>query len=354
MNNDYNAARSKRRTSSRKSRRCLIFLIILVLLLGAVFSVHYLTSPMNASSEGVCRIDILPGSSTMTIAEELKDNCLIRSVTMFKLISRMKGYDGQYKAGYYEFPESMSMTEIMDGIIDGKQKLISITIPEGFTLQQTAERVAESGLFTEEEFLKETAEGTFDFKYNAEAGSGANRYEGFLFPDTYQLTTGDSAHTLIQMMLNQFECVYDEEATGSETSSEWNVSQLVTVASLVEREAKLDKERPLVASVIYNRLAKGMKLQFCSTVQYALGTPKARLFERDLATDSPYNTYLYEGLPPGSIASPGRASLNAALHPAETDYLYFVLESAGSDTHNFASAGDEFASYKADYLSSLS
>lgn len=125
------------------------------------------------------------------------------------------------------------------------------------------------------------------------------------------------------------------------------------MASLIEREAKLDSERADVASVVYNRLNKGMKLQFCSTVQFALGKVKTRLYNSDLKIQSPYNTYLYEGLPPGPIAAPGRESLKAAMNPNDTDYLYFVVSSKGDGSHNFAATGSDFAAYKDDYLSSL-
>ncbi|MBR2736248.1 MAG: endolytic transglycosylase MltG, partial [Firmicutes bacterium] len=135
--------------------------------------------------------------------------------------------------------------------------------------------------------------------------------------------------------------------------SEYSQMEIVTVASLIEREAKLDDERADVSSVVYNRLDKGMKLQFCSTVQYALGKVKARLYNSDLQIQSPYNTYLYEGLPPGPIASPGKASIEAAMNPNDTDYLYFVVSSKGDGSHNFASTGDDFSAYRDDYLSSL-
>ena len=242
----------------------------------------------------------------------------------------------------------------MQILMDGSQNTLRFMVPEGYTLKQIADKFAETGNGTAEDFLNETQNGDFDFEYNDQMVDGEKRYEGFLYPDTYEIYKNESAHGIIQRMLTRFEQVYD--AADDETTvdtSKYSVFDLVTVASLIEREVKLDEERPLVASVIYNRLNKNMKLQMCSTVQYALGTPKARLMNSDLKIDSPYNTYQNAGLPAGPIASPGQASISAALHPADTDYLYFVLTSAGSGKHNFAATGDDFNSYREYYLASL-
>ena len=330
-----------------------ILLILVIGVAGGFVFLQKMGGPVDPASEEQISVEIPSGSSTSGIADILEQQGLVSSAKEFRLKSRMSGNDGKYKAGVYALSPSMSMDEIMTILVEGKQKTISITIPEGYTLKQIAQRVAQSGICTEEEFLAETQTGTFDFAYNDQMAAGSQRYEGFLFPDTYSIFEKDSAHNVIQMMLKRFEEVYQEESQGSSVTSEYSVFELVTAASLVEREAKLDEERPLVASVIYNRLAKGMKLQMCSTVQYALGTPKARLLYSDLEVDSPYNTYKNAGLPVGPIASPGRTSIRAVLHPAQTDYLYFVLTEAGSGKHNFASSGSDFGSYKEEYLASL-
>lgn len=343
------------RNSGKASFGLVLVLLIAVIIAGAGYKyIHGIGEPLDSSSQEKISVDIPSGSGTAAIGRILEEDGVIKSARQFKIKSRMDKNDGKYRTGVYELSPSMDMDEIMQILMDGSQNTLRFMVPEGYTLKQIADRFAETGNGTAEDFLNETQNGDFDFEYNDQMVDGEKRYEGFLYPDTYEIYKNESAHGIIQRMLTRFEQVYD--AAADETTvdtSKYSVFDLVTVASLIEREVKLDEERPLVASVIYNRLNKNMKLQMCSTVQYALGTPKARLMNSDLKIDSPYNTYQNAGLPVGPIASPGQASISAALHPADTDYLYFVLTSAGSGKHNFASTGDDFSSYREDYLASL-
>lgn len=343
------------RNSGKASFGLVLVLLIAVIIAGAGYKyIHGIGEPLDSSSQEKISVDIPSGSGTAAIGRILEEDRVIKSARQFKIKSRMDKNDGKYRTGVYELSPSMDMDEIMQILMDGSQNTLRFMVPEGYTLKQIADKFAETGNGTAEDFLNETQNGDFDFEYNDQMVDGEKRYEGFLYPDTYEIYKNESAHGIIQRMLTRFEQVYDaaaDEATVD--TSKYSVFDLVTVASLIEREVKLDEERPLVASVIYNRLNKNMKLQMCSTVQYALGTPKARLMNSDLKIDSPYNTYQNAGLPAGPIASPGQASISAALHPADTDYLYFVLTSAGSGKHNFASTGDDFSSYREDYLASL-
>lgn len=343
------------RNSGKASFGLVLVLLIAVIIAGAGYKyIHGIGEPLDSSSQEKISVDIPSGSGTAAIGRILEEDGVIKSARQFKIKSRMDKNDGKYRTGVYELSPSMDMDEIMQILMDGSQNTLRFMVPEGYTLKQIADKFAETGNGTAEDFLNETENGDFDFEYNDQMVDGEKRYEGFLYPDTYEIYKNESAHGIIQRMLTRFEQVYDaaaDEATVD--TSKYSVFDLVTVASLIEREVKLDEERPLVASVIYNRLNKNMKLQMCSTVQYALGTPKARLMNSDLKIDSPYNTYQNAGLPAGPIASPGQASISAALHPADTDYLYFVLTSAGSGKHNFASTGDDFSSYREDYLASL-
>ena len=343
------------RNSGKASFGLVLVLLIAVIIAGAGYKyIHGIGEPLDSSSQEKISVDIPSGSGTAAIGRILEEDGVIKSARQFKIKSRMDKNDGKYRTGVYELSPSMDMDEIMQILMDGSQNTLRFMVPEGYTLKQIADKFAETGNGTAEDFLNETQNGDFDFEYNDQMVDGEKRYEGFLYPDTYEIYKNESAHGIIQRMLTRFEQVYD--AAADETTvdtSKYSVFDLVTVASLIEREVKLDEERPLVASVIYNRLNKNMKLQMCSTVQYALGTPKARLMNSDLKIDSPYNTYQNAGLPAGPIASPGQASISAALHPADTDYLYFVLTSAGSGKHNFASTGDDFSSYREDYLASL-
>lgn len=343
------------RNSGKASFGLVLVLLIAVIIAGAGYKyIHGIGEPLDSSSQEKISVDIPSGSGTAAIGRILEEDGVIKSARQFKIKSRMDKNDGKYRTGVYELSPSMDMDEIMQILMDGSQNTLRFMVPEGYTLKQIADKFAETGNGTAEDFLNETQNGNFDFEYNDQMVDGEKRYEGFLYPDTYEIYKNESAHGIIQRMLTRFEQVYDaaaDEATVD--TSKYSVFDLVTVASLIEREVKLDEERPLVASVIYNRLNKNMKLQMCSTVQYALGTPKARLMNSDLKIDSPYNTYQNAGLPAGPIASPGQASISAALHPADTDYLYFVLTSAGSGKHNFAATGDDFNSYREDYLASL-
>lgn len=343
------------RNSGKASFGLVLVLLIAVIIAGAGYKyIHGIGEPLDSSSQEKISVDIPSGSGTAAIGRILEEDGVIKSARQFKIKSRMDKNDGKYRTGVYELSPSMDMDEIMQILMDGSQNTLRFMVPEGYTLKQIADKFAETGNGTAEDFLNETQNGDFDFDYNDQMVDGEKRYEGFLYPDTYEIYKNESAHGIIQRMLTRFEQVYDaaaDEATVD--TSKYSVFDLVTVASLIEREVKLDEERPLVASVIYNRLNKNMKLQMCSTVQYALGTPKARLMNSDLKIDSPYNTYQNAGLPAGPIASPGQASISAALHPADTDYLYFVLTSAGSGKHNFAATGDDFNSYREDYLASL-
>lgn len=341
----------------RLLRYFLIFLLIAVIIIAARFIWLYRAMGMAADSQNDTKVTVtIPdGSSSREIGNILDKKGLLSSVSAFNMKTAFDG--AEYKAGTYQMAPSMTMDEIEEMLEKGADtsNTVKVTIPEGYNIQQIASKVADAGICTSDEFLKEAADGQFDYDFISQTISGEKRLEGYLYPDTYEFYKNASAHDVIDKMLSRFNEIYSEAAKTADSSitSKYSEQQIVTVASLVEREAKLDSERPEVASVVYNRLDKGMKLQFCSTVQYALGKVKARLYNSDLKVDSPYNTYINEGLPPGPIASPGRASIEAALKPAKTDYLYFVVSSKGDGSHNFAATGDDFAAYRDDYLSSL-
>lgn len=231
-----------------------------------------------------------------------------------------------------------------NGNNDGLTKVYKVTIPEGYTNKQTAEKVEKDsqGIITADEFEKAVADGVYSYSFLE--GTGGN-LEGFLFPKQYDITEQVSSYNLVNKMLSQF---------GEETSGlEWSKAaangvteyQVIIIASIVEKEAKVPEDRPVIASVIYNRLRAGMKLQLCSTVQYALGEWKPSLSYSDLEVDSPYNTYKVSGLPPAPICNPGFESISASLNPSSTDYLYFILTSSDGH-HSFTSDYDQFLKWK--------
>ncbi len=223
-------------------------------------------------------------------------------------------------------------------------EVFKVTVPEGLTIKQTAEKVAEQteGAVTTGEFEVATKAGGYDYDFLE--GSGGN-LEGFLFPKTYEVTDEETGRDVVALMLDQF---------GKETGTlEWARAQahnltrydVLIIASMVEKEAKVPEERPIIASVIYNRLGAGMRLQIDATVQYALGVWKLELTYSDLEVDSPYNTYKVSGLPPGPICTPGFESIRAALYPEETDYLYYLLTSP-EGRHSFTADYEQFKRWK--------
>ncbi|MCR4600795.1 MAG: endolytic transglycosylase MltG [Clostridia bacterium] len=342
--------------SKKRGRGIIVILLILVILAGGVFAfLHMLGAPADASATESVTVTIPQGSSTDAIAGILSDSGVIDSAFRFKIFSRIEGNDGKYKAGVYEVSAAMSPREIMDKLIEGNEDTLTFTIPEGYTLKDIAEVVAKTGLCTADEFLKEAAEGTFDYDFLNGGVQGEKRLEGFLFPSTYNIYKTLTPHEIIEKMLSTFKSVYDKAYASSDATvtSGFGTAQILTVASLIEKEAKLDEERPIIASVIYNRLNSSMRLQIDATVQYALGATKERLYESDLKVDSPYNTYKVDGLPVGPICSPGEKAINAALNPASTDYLYYVASPAKDGSHNFASNYEQFEAYKAEYINSL-
>ena len=211
----------------------------------------------------------------------------------------------------------------------GVNETVSVLIPEGFEAWQIADKLEAEGIADSEKFLKELDEGEFDFGFIKDISRKENRLEGYLFPATYELFVGESEHDIICRMLAAFEArivpLYEQSGT------KYSLDEIVTMASLVEREAANDSERDKVASVFYNRLEKGMTLGSCATVQYIIKERKDVLSNSDIKIKSDYNTYINKGLPVGPIASPGEASVRAALYPADTDYLYFAARADGSE-----------------------
>lgn len=319
-----------------KKKYLLFTLPVLILLLGiAIISSFF--KPLKPAGENGTIIVVIPeDASSREVSKILYEKKLIKSPFIFNLYTRFKGLDARLKAGNYEFLPPLSLREIVDQLIKGQPEIVKVTVPEGLTIRQIAELLAEKGLVAQESFLKEAAQGIFDYPFLADLPGGPERLEGYLFPDTYHLSKNISAHDIIDLMLKRFSremASLDYERRAHQAGL--TLREALIIASLVEKEAKVDEERPVIAGVILNRLRKGMPLQIDATVQYALGgNYRPRLYYKDLEVDSPYNTYKITGLPPSPIASPGRASLLAVVDADSTDYLYYVARPDG--THAFA------------------
>lgn len=267
-----------------------------------------------------------PGYTTAEIADLLVKEGLVADRRAFVWYCRFHGLDGKLQAGEYVLSSDAGIAALAATLAAGRVHVVRFTVPEGYDKKKTARVVAAAGICTADEFLAACDRG------DPEGRVPTRDLEGYLFGDTYEVSGDAGADDVVAVMLDRFFDVMGPEELGRVEASGRSLAEVVTLASIVEREALLDEERPIVASVFYNRLARGMRLESCATVIYALGGDVERLTVQDLKVDSPYNTYTHAGLPPGPICSPGRASLEAALHPAETDYLFFVSNGDGSHT----------------------
>jgi len=259
-------------------------------------------------------IDVRAGSNARGIANRLQTEGLIRSQLPFIIWTKIRGADGNLKIGRYRFSYGRSAWWLVDDLVNGRTQKVRLIIPEGFASWQIASRLEAHEICQADDFKKLVKE---------------KKLEGYLFPATYRFNIGMSAETVVQLLSEQFEQIWTPEMESR--AQEWGMSQqqVVTLASIVEREVKVPEELPLVSAVYHNRLKKKMRLEADPTVQYALGYWKKRLLFSDLKkTKSPYNTYLHKGLPPGPICNPGVGALKAVLWPADSDFLFFV---AGKD-----------------------
>lgn len=313
------------------SRRYLLATLTILILTGVFMMIG--ASPPTHSKDTVL-VTIPEGASRRQVADLLKGSELIRSRTVFHLITHI-GFEGrQFLSGTYEMRKDMPLFQVLEKLIEGDVAAARVTIPEGFTIRQIAKRLDAAGVTSEEEFLKLAENKPELFGVESKAGT----LEGYLFPDTYRFLYNEPADKIIRIMMSRM----DQQLKRLEpevSSSGFSKAEILTIASLIEREAKVQQDRPLISSVIRNRLERGMPLQIDATVIYAHGQHKYRVLYKDLEIESAYNTYRNRGLPPGPIANPGFASIEAAVKPAQTDYLYYVAASDGS--HLFARTFDE-------------
>lgn len=311
------------------------FLLVLLALLGLAGFVGFaLMVPAGPRTETF--VDVNPGMSSSQIAGQLKQQGIIRSRDVFLGLYLARG--GTLKAGEYRFDHPARMTEVFDRLRRGDVYTIAITIPEGSNVFDIGARLEAAGLGTKDNFVKAALA---DKSLIAELDPSAPSLEGYLFPDTYRFTRRADAQEMLAAMVKRFRQATQQLGLTS------GYHETVTMASLVEKETPIDQERPLVASVFGNRMEKSMPLMTDPSVIYAAlldGRYRGTIYQSDLDADSPYNTYRHAGLPPGPICNPGMKSLAAAMHPAQTDYLYFVAASADpSGKSRFSATLEEHA-----------
>lgn len=334
----------------RKGGGIIVFLILIAIaaIVAVIFywkvQTRYKNSmqPMSPGSQEMIEIMIPSGSTATTISKILEDQGIIADADMFKLQIKKQNLGKDLKAGKYRLSPGMNSSELLDILTKQTDTAVEkLVVPEGFEIKNIVARLEKMEFSEVSEFQnlvsdKSNFEEEFPFLKDLPANSSL---EGYLFPATYELSKEDSAKSLVEQMLRAYRRVYQNHIEG-EIPEGMSLHELMTMASIVEREARTDKDRPLIASVFYNRLNIKKPLESCATVQYLLGERKANLSTEDLKIESPYNTYRNAGLPPGPIANPGLKSIDAALKPQETDYLFFVL--TGEDgSHTFTKTYEE-------------
>ncbi|SDW65366.1 UPF0755 protein [Marininema mesophilum] len=318
--------------------------ILYTLVLFAAWSVlvyfyvdHSLSSPKR---DQPVPIEIKRGVSSTKIGEMLEKQGLIRNHWLFSAYAYLTGKAKGLQAGVYEIPPNYDINGILDLITRGKQNVYTVTIPEGFTVEQIATTIDNKGYVSKEDFLKAVEQRNYKYPFLKEISENPKRkyrLEGYLFPTTYNIPKNAPARSIVNLMLGQFQtrmntkAIMDELKEKDITFDEW-----ITIASLVEREGQVKAELPRISGVIYNRMKRKMPLQVDASVQYARGKHTSRLLYKDLKVKSPYNTYKVKGLPPGPIASPGKSAMNAAIRPEKNQYLYYVTKKDGTREHYFA------------------
>jgi UPF0755 protein len=343
--------RSLEKSKTSWYRKKAFLIPLAVILVGIIFACAFVFYAKNViktpnSKDGAKKIfTVSAGQGAGEVAENLKKEKLIKSPFIFILYLNYKGLGDQVQAGEYEIASNLNMIDVASIITTGKIVTSKITIPEGWTISQIAEYVDKNTIVSKADFLS-AAKGAYDYEFLADRPKGAS-LEGYLYPDTYLLTTKPTAEEIIKKMLDNFDKKYTKEMREKAKTSGMTPFEIVTLASIVEREVSKPEDRKLVAGVFLNRLNADMPLESCTTIQYILGVSKPQFTYEETRTPSPYNTYMNPGLPVGPIGNPSIASIEAVLYPEKSNYYYF-LSSKG--TTYFSRTLDEHNAKKAQYL----
>lgn len=297
-------------------------------LLVVLAAAMVLSACSSSESTGSVEVVIPQGATLSTVSDSLSARGLVRHATLFRLYARLRGAARHLEAGHYRLSRSASWGDLLDTLISGRVITVPLTIPEGFRLSQMAPRIAEiTGDAPDSVASVLTAPGE-----DSTLGVPGPGLEGYLFPDTYLFARGVSIQTVLRTMVARYHAFWTPERVARRDSIGMSERAVVTLASIVQAEARLPEEMPLISAVYHNRLDRHLLLQADPTVLYALGGPRQHLLFAaiDSVAGNPYNTYTHAGLPPGPIDAPGTAALEAALHPADVNYLYFVARPDGS------------------------
>jgi UPF0755 protein len=322
----------------RKNRLVRLSLLVLVPLL--VLAATWL--PVGRPEDKII-VSIESGSGTSRIARDLKKAGVIRNAVLFKLGAVLSGRHAQLKAGDYSIPGGLDQWQVLDLLVSGRTLLQKFLVPEGLSSRQMAGLLEEKKLADAQHFLSLVNNTAFAQSLSITAAS----LEGYLFPDSYQFSRGIPGERIVEMMVHRFQQKVPVDLLKAGSKKGLNPHQLLTMASIIEKECAKDDERAKVASVFYNRLAQNQRLESCATVRFAMNKFSGPILFEDLQFKSKYNTYRHRGLPPGPICSPGLESIVAAAHPADTRYLFFVV--AGNGEHIFSETFEQHKKAKLRY-----
>jgi len=320
-------------------RLFLLFLLLVVLAGGGAAWMHSrIVTPYRGFTADEVFVELPQGTGVAGIASRLVAAGVVPDEWTFRAAARWSGLERRLQAGEYRFAEPASPEMVVGRLARGGVYARSVTFPEGLTMFEAAAAYERSGLGTAADFTRAASDGALVANFDPEART----LEGYLFPDTYALPRSAGVDVLVRTMVERFDAAFDQTLRDEAAAQKLSAREVITLASLVEKETAKPEERPTVAAVYRNRLRIGMPMQADPTTIYALILARrwrGNLTRENLQFDSPYNTYRYPGLPPGPIASPGRASIEAAVRPADVPYLYFVSRNDGS--HVFATTLDE-------------
>lgn len=344
MNNGEN-----KQKSGLKSSAALLWVIAICIfsLIMAIVSIMYIKKSVTTPLSRIANpkiINIPKGSDLKTVSSILKGDGIIKDTMAFNLLAKYKSAEGNLKAGEYQLSPDMPPLQILNLILEGKVYQYPVTIPEGYNIFEIASLLNKKGLAEREKFVLLA----FNRDFIESLGIEANNLEGYVFPDTYYIHKDMDESVIIKKMVDTFRKTVLSEITDEYQKKGLTMHQIITLASLIEKETGNEGEKPIISAVFHNRFKKRMRLQCDPTVIYALllkGLKEKKIIydgnirKEDLSIDSPYNTYRYAGLPPGPIANPGKSSIHAAMHPSVSKYIYFVSKNDGS--HHFSSTIEE-------------
>ncbi|HPI27128.1 MAG TPA: endolytic transglycosylase MltG [Candidatus Marinimicrobia bacterium] len=321
-------------------KRPLVYIPLIIFFIVILY-LAILVTPLSSSNTNQV-ITIKPGTNVQEVSELLYEKGIIKYPKRFILATKMMGKERKLCAGRFDLYGAINYYELIKTLSDLESVTVRVTIPEGLRAREIARLLENQIGISADDFMQKV----MDSRFTHQLGVEANNLEGYLFPDSYHFIVGDSPENVISRMVERFWEVVNDSVQAEIRRTGYTLHQIITLASIVEGECQVDFERPLVASLYYNRLRRRIRLEACPTIQYIIPDSPRRILRQDLKIDSPYNTYLHYGLPPGPVCNPGFKSIKAAIYPAKTKYLYMVSNGDSTYTHTFTANYEEFLAAK--------